>query len=211
MQLMSAPEGFPHAIRSINKVSALSQTANVLRDLVPQLLCSEQKGHHEIGMAELVHPYAQKFQVAGGDAHIVSDEQVQNICRACQYIFSAARKHKATTEVLFGALRATTGLTEGAATLVCRCWKDDLAAAAAAPKQNAHVFSVGKLLDLKWRLGVSISSSACRDLQAPFVGLQLKVANGAGATKSHAVELPLSDFHRMHSALRSAMKHLDEV
>ena len=59
--------------------------------------------------------------------------------------------------------------------------------------------SSGTLVNLRWKLGVAITSSAEKGLQAPFVALFFDVRHIDGDVSSHSLELSCQQFLAMHS------------
>ena len=47
---------------------------------------------------------------------------------------------------------------------------------------------------MDWKLGVAMSSSGCRSLNAPYVSLQLKVGESQYQTKVYNIEMSLAEF-----------------
>jgi hypothetical protein len=58
----------------------------------------------------------------------------------------------------------------------------------------ADALSIGKLLSLDWKLGVSVKSNHCDNLAAPFVTIFIKVADGNDKISAHSFELTISEF-----------------
>lgn len=52
----------------------------------------------------------------------------------------------------------------------------------------------GKLVDLKWRIGIATESNSCRNLNNIYVTLAFKVLDGQNNEKIKTVELPYSKF-----------------
>lgn len=55
-------------------------------------------------------------------------------------------------------------------------------------------FSIGKLVNLRWRLGIAVKSSSCSALNAPFVSLLMEVEDGNQKKTTHTLELTLAEF-----------------
>lgn len=51
-----------------------------------------------------------------------------------------------------------------------------------------------QLVDMKWKLGVAMSSSSCRSLSAPYVTMVLSVADASGLVRDHSFELSVAEF-----------------
>jgi len=52
----------------------------------------------------------------------------------------------------------------------------------------------GRLSNLQWRLGVSLSSSSCQNLTAPYVALSFDIVDNNGCKTVHTTEMTYSEF-----------------
>lgn len=100
--------------------------------------------------------------------------------------------------MLHDALQSFTELSEAAIVTLVRCWArvDEMAAANA-----KHVFNIGQLVSLDWKLGVSISSSQCQNLMTPFVTLTFRVVDANGSVTTQEIELTYSEFQVLHGRM----------
>lgn len=57
-----------------------------------------------------------------------------------------------------------------------------------------EVLSVGKLVSLRWQIGVSIQSNHCENLNAPFVSVQAQVQDTNKKISTHTFDLTLLEF-----------------
>lgn len=53
--------------------------------------------------------------------------------------------------------------------------------------------ALDKLVGFEWKLGVSLESSSCKDLSAPFVTVLLHIQSGSKFS-SHSIELSIPEF-----------------
>jgi len=53
---------------------------------------------------------------------------------------------------------------------------------------------IGRLVDVKWKFGVSTCSNTCKNLNSPFVSLLLTVSDQDGNLSTHSMNLPLQEF-----------------
>jgi len=51
-----------------------------------------------------------------------------------------------------------------------------------------------QLIDLQWKLGVSVGSSSCKNLNSPFVTMTIKVAEPSGHLKTRSFEMTIAQF-----------------
>lgn len=57
-----------------------------------------------------------------------------------------------------------------------------------------QVLSVGKLVSLRWQIGVSIQSNHCENLNAPYVSVQAQVQDPNNKISTHTFDLTLLEF-----------------
>ncbi|KAF2070937.1 hypothetical protein CYY_007743 [Polysphondylium violaceum] len=55
-------------------------------------------------------------------------------------------------------------------------------------------FSIGKLVDFQWKLGVATSSSLTTQLNTPFISVFIKVVDANEQVSSHSFELTVPEF-----------------
>ncbi len=65
-----------------------------------------------------------------------------------------------------------------------------MAAAAASALGGA----IGKLVDVKWKVGVAAASNLSDQINTPYVTLSLKVADNEGKISDHTFELTIAEF-----------------
>ncbi|KAK7452264.1 hypothetical protein BaRGS_00039745 [Batillaria attramentaria] len=70
---------------------------------------------------------------------------------------------------------------------------------------------VGKLVDIKWKVGLAVSSDECKNLNFPFVTMTLKTADSSGQEHLRTVEMTLSQFRNLSRELQEAAKALETV
>lgn len=65
-----------------------------------------------------------------------------------------------------------------------------------------NILNLGRLVSLKWSMGITISSSKMRKVQKPFVRLQLQIAHGDGHIKTYFVTLSILQFQELREEIR---------
>ena len=55
-------------------------------------------------------------------------------------------------------------------------------------------FSVGKLVDFQWKLGVAVKSNNCKNLGSPFVSILVRVADANNKIQTQTIEMTISQF-----------------
>ena len=59
---------------------------------------------------------------------------------------------------------------------------------------NNKVLSVGELIGIEWKLGVSVQSDSDQDLNAPFVSVLIRTRDSNGKPCSSSFELTIKEF-----------------
>ena len=73
------------------------------------------------------------------------------------------------------------------------------------------ICSVGRLVDLKWKLGLAMASSQADTLQTPFITLLLTVSDNRGDISIHSLELTLQEFGTLSDALKEIAAEMGEM
>lgn len=85
---------------------------------------------------------------------------------------------------------------------------DDVAAPSSS---TGRVLSVGNVVGMDWKLGMTVESSHCTDVSAPFVMLLLKVADSNGRVTSYPMELSLPEFRQLSTTLQETAAVVDSL
>ncbi len=75
-----------------------------------------------------------------------------------------------------------------------------------------NILNLGRLVSMKWSMGITISSSKMRKVQKPFVRLSLQIAHGNGDIKTYFVTLSIRQFQELREEIkltRMIMQDLD--
>lgn len=67
------------------------------------------------------------------------------------------------------------------------------------------------LSNFQWKIGVSISSSGCKALSAPFVAISFDVQDINGKITAHTAELSYSEFQEFHRSFTHASSIMDSL
>ncbi len=208
--------GFNKACTNINAARCVD---GVFRDLVEQVINNESRVHR----GKMVEYYAEKLCVTGMKFQEVD---ARNIFEGLHFVFVGARRFHISAKALHSALMASTDINEASSKVICESWQQEYLDAkeneAKTSKEGEEeelvpssisteneALAIGKLCNLDWRVGVSMSSNSCNDLKAPYVGLSIEVAEMSGEKSRHTIELSMLEFSRLHSSLRDAMKKLE--
>lgn len=71
--------------------------------------------------------------------------------------------------------------------------------------------SLGRLVDIEWKVGVSVSSSHVKNLDAAFVGLNVVIRNTAGKLENHTMELTIAEFNTLLNGLKDAQEAITKL
>ena len=151
-----------------------------------------------------------------GSAPALSAAQLQSVINALTHIFRSAQAAKAV------ALHPSPSLSPGAQAVLSGAWDaltSDGVLVRRAQKNRAGpaatgaqtTLQVGKLLSMDWRLGLGVASSACADLAAPYVTLQLKIADAFGTVSVKTMELSVAQFTEFSKDVHAMAARLELV
>ncbi|KAH8041635.1 hypothetical protein HPB51_017080 [Rhipicephalus microplus] len=61
---------------------------------------------------------------------------------------------------------------------------------------------LGKLVNVEWKIGVAAMSDLCKNLNSPFVMLELTVEDSASHRSRHTIELTVPEFQKFASTMQ---------
>jgi hypothetical protein len=136
-----------------------------------------------------------------------------------------ALESKATPRDLLSALRGHTDLTAPCAEAVAKAFlahtvhmearaaRTSAAAGSgdAPPEDASRVLSIGSLVSVDWKLGITVRSNVGDATEVPFVSLVLRTGDADGRVHSHPLHLSLSDFRTFADSLRDAAGCMDRM
>ena len=62
------------------------------------------------------------------------------------------------------------------------------------PVITTEITSFPQLVDMKWKLSVGVSSSACRSLNSPYITALVTVTDPSGALLTKSFEMTIGEF-----------------
>ncbi|XP_060064354.1 COMM domain-containing protein 6-like [Ylistrum balloti] len=74
-----------------------------------------------------------------------------------------------------------------------------------------RILGVGQLVDLKWKVGVAMSSDICRSLNSSYVAMAIKVADPSGKVTSHKFEMSVQQFQNFSKQLKDIASAMETV
>ena len=64
--------------------------------------------------------------------------------------------------------------------------------------------SLGRLVDIDWKVGVSLQSSKCKSLNAPYISIVLRIKNDRnGDISCYPLELSIQEFQEFSASFHS--------
>jgi len=141
----------------------------------------------------------------------VTRAQVENAVKGVAYILRGFIKERVNPSVADSLLQKHTDLTESSRETFVKAWQNRTKEGELIRlgTEVSSSFSLPRLVSLDWKLGVGVSSSQCKTLQAPFVALNLKTADSNGKVTSHPMELSLKQFEEFKKTFRDVYQQLD--
>ncbi|XP_069130119.1 COMM domain-containing protein 6-like [Argopecten irradians] len=74
-----------------------------------------------------------------------------------------------------------------------------------------QILGVGQLVDLKWKVGMAMSSDTCRNLNSSYVAMAIKVADPSGKITNHNFEMTVQQFQNFSKQLKDIAHALETV
>ena len=56
---------------------------------------------------------------------------------------------------------------------------------------------VGRLVNLEWKLGVTVASNTCHKIEEPFVVLKFQIEDNNEQLQQHSIQLSIAEFTKM--------------
>ncbi|GAB5353960.1 hypothetical protein AAMO2058_000079000 [Amorphochlora amoebiformis] len=144
------------------------------------------------------------------DLNGVTDKALNNAINACLHILrelgspDTKLKDKKTVKAL---LERETDLSES----VCETFAKFVTKKSDAVEEAKGIMGVGKLVDIKWKLGMGVSSNSCTTLMSPFVSLVLSVAEKNRGVRHHSFELTVQEFHDFRQTFKNMAVEIQQV
>lgn len=155
-----------------------------------------------------------------------SMDQISSICNALSFLFQGSLRNKIPRKTLEEGLSTHTDLETNIINIIVRVYHrvskvklsqeqsednktDDIDANDMDAK---NVLNLGRLISMKWSMGITISSSKMRKVQKPFVRLSLQIAHSDGDIKTYDLTLSILQFQELREEIkltRMLMQDLD--
>ncbi|XP_077584305.1 COMM domain-containing protein 6 [Stigmatopora nigra] len=73
------------------------------------------------------------------------------------------------------------------------------------------LLSIGRIVDMQWKLSMAVSSDTCRSLNSPFVTILLKIAEPSGQIRQNAFEMTVPQFQNFHKQMKEMAAVMETV
>lgn len=134
---------------------------------------------------------------------------VRSATNAVVYILRQLSLSKAEGKAASALLESETDLNEAA-----RAAFSETGQGATQDQKSSSIrraLNVGKLVDIKWKLGMGVSSNTCKNLAAPFVTLSLKIVDPNQQSRVYTLELNLEQFQEFRQTFKNIAVQIDQV
>ncbi|KFV16148.1 COMM domain-containing protein 6, partial [Tauraco erythrolophus] len=182
-------------------------------NLIPQdffaELCEQiiQHLNHKIpgvNTAEL----CQRIQTSGIEISVGDLAKIANIV---SFLFSTAARNNLSTEELVTTLgNAVSTLPKHAVQVIRHVWNEQ-GKSIGVSEDGRNIATVGQFVDIKWKLGVAMSSDSCRSLKYPYVTVTLKVADPSGQITEKSFEMTIPQFKNFFRQFKEIAAVLETV
>ncbi|XP_032812174.1 COMM domain-containing protein 6 [Petromyzon marinus] len=138
----------------------------------------------------------------------IGEQSVQEVVSLLTGVFRVATQAGTSGEQLALDLAgASSEWTRPALKVIKHVW--DNAGPVPATQWPASLPSAARLLDVRWKVGISVSSDRCRALNAPFVTLCLALAEKSGRMSTRVFEMNLTQFQNFSRQLKEMSSAMD--
>ncbi|XP_031554957.1 COMM domain-containing protein 6-like [Actinia tenebrosa] len=192
--LTNIPQGFNAAVEKI-KIIPQDIFAEICQDVADFL-------QYKLSVID-TEQHQKRLNQAGidCDAKLVSN--------VITYIFRSSAKAKATPNQLIEELSAAMIWEESSLAVIKHIWNEQ--GNFLCSPDLVKTLNVGQLVDMRWKLSIGMSSSICRNLNAPYITLLITVSDSSGNLKSKSCELTVSEFKKFSSLMREMSSMLETV
>eukprot|EP00761_Pharyngomonas_kirbyi_P007061 gb/GECH01007070.1/.p1 GENE.gb/GECH01007070.1/~~gb/GECH01007070.1/.p1 ORF type:complete len:201 (+),score=34.61 gb/GECH01007070.1/:1-603(+) len=194
--LSTVPPGFHGASESLNLIPL-----NILEEMCN----STVKFISRNGLA--IDPQEIKENLKNSDVHL-SIDKVQNVANILQFILREASRFKINDEDSFiKSIRSNTQISIEIAQMLASYFsqnRDELITA-------YSTFTLGKLVGMDWKVGVSVASDSDEDLASPVITVALRIRNSDGSISTRTIEMDVPRFNNFAKAFNDMSSVIDTL
>ncbi|XP_065845666.1 COMM domain-containing protein 6-like [Oscarella lobularis] len=198
MALGSLPRGFDVAALVLNSLPQ-DFLAEMCQDVLAFLQC-------KIGAVDITR-LRKRLE---GNGIEETRESIQNAVNALTFVYRLAAEKEVNPDALATYLAKNSSCSETTRTVIKHLWAEEgkKVSSSDAIKQ---LLNVGELIDMKWKLGVAMSSSNCKSLNSPYVSMILTIADASGKIKNHSFELTVPEFQNFSRQMKEMSAIMETV
>ncbi|KAM6293064.1 COMM domain-containing protein 6 isoform 2-T2 [Porphyrio hochstetteri] len=149
-----------------------------------------------------------RIQASGIEINVGDLAKIANVV---SFLFSTAARNSLSTEELVSALgNAGTALPKQAVQVIRHVWNEQ-GKCVSGSEDARDMATVGQFIDIKWKLGVAMSSDTCRSLKYPYVTVTLKVADPSGQITDKSFEMTIPQFKNFFRQFKEMAAVLETV
>ncbi|NXK54476.1 COMD6 protein, partial [Chauna torquata] len=150
----------------------------------------------------------QRLRMAGIEISVGDLAKITNIV---SFLFSTAARNNLSTEDLITTLgSAVSTLPKHAIQVIRHVWNEQ-GKSVSVSEDTGNMATVGQFVDIKWKLGVAMSSDTCRSLKYPYVTVTLKVADPSGQITNKSFEMTIPQFKNFFRQFKEMAAVLETV
>ncbi|XP_048388919.2 COMM domain-containing protein 6 isoform X1 [Stegostoma tigrinum] len=199
VQLGTLWAGFDNVVESVSKLPQ-----DLFAEVCQQIMLYLQCKIPGVNTLELV----ERLQAAGVELDF---EATKELVHVISLFFRTAAQNNMSTEELIAKLADSNSKWSKQMLQVIRHVWTEQGKLITTPEDAKHMLTVGQLVDLKWKLGMAVSSDSCRSLNHPYVTMMLKVANPSGEIISRSFEMTIPQFQNFSKQFREVATVLEMV
>ncbi|XP_028291218.1 COMM domain-containing protein 6 isoform X2 [Gouania willdenowi] len=138
-------------------------------------------------------------------------DALQDIIRFLLLTFRSGGKHNVSGDELVSKLEEGSGKwSKASLQVVHRLWSEHGASVHTQQKVQGAL-GIGRIVDMQWKLGMAVSSDTCRNLNSPYVTLQLKIAEPSGFIRQRSFEMSVQQFQNFHQQFKEMAAVMETV
>ncbi|XP_061851541.1 COMM domain-containing protein 6 isoform X1 [Colius striatus] len=150
----------------------------------------------------------QRIQMSGIEINVGDLAKIANIV---SFLFSTAARNNLSTEELVTTLSNTVNALPKHTVQVIRHVWNEQGKSISMSEDERNTATVGQFVDIKWKLGVAMSSDNCRSLKYPYVTVTLKVADPSGQITDRSFEMTIPQFKNFFMQFKEMAAVLETV
>jgi hypothetical protein len=205
--LQTSPQGFFTANEALNSYP-LPVVKSMIREALDNLVSRSGSGAASL----LVEKYTALLSDASAESAELQLSRaptlraVDGCIHAVNFVLSGAIRHQANAPDFEAELKKSTCLNVDVVKAFVSLWSAEGIAS-----KELGSSTLDYLVGFDWKLGLGVSSSHCKTLEAPFVDVKLNIASPAGDVRAYPMELDLDEFEDFAKSIRDICRQLDAV